>query len=168
MVEIIKNLWVGNDQDTPEAQKRGYAICSCPKEGPSGHRSMLGYTTLGAPKGKDYYFVERGNHIALNLIDVDDPNFIPEQAINAALKFIKKHFDNGEKILIHCNRGHSRGPTVALMFMRSIGEMPHNFVQSLRVFKTLYPEFDPGQGMKQYARSHWASLETTWQTTKAK
>lgn len=161
MVEIINHLYVGGDQDFDKAAEHGFAICSCCKEGPNGHRSVLEYTTLGAPKGKNYYFVERGKHLALNLIDSDDPNFIPKQAILPALDFIHKHLHAGDNVLVHCNAGRSRGPTTTLMFLRSIGEMPYNFVQAEKIYRTLYPKYDPGQGMRQFARSHWSELNAT-------
>lgn len=158
LVEIIDRIYVGSDDDFTEAKKRGYTICTCAKDGPNGHRSILKYTSLGAPKDKDYFFVERGKHAACNLIDSDDPNFIPEEVINAALKYIAKHYDAGDKILIHCNAGHSRGPTTALMFLRTIGEFPERFRVAEHKFKTLYKKYDPGIGMNHYARTHWVEL----------
>lgn len=132
------------------------------KEGPSGHRSILGYDTPGAPKNDNYYFIKKGRHFAANLIDVDDPNFIPEEVINSALDFIKQSYDKKEKVLINCQQGHSRGPTTTLMFLRSIGEMPYSFKTSEKIFKSLYPKYDPGNGMKTYAKTHWEELENIW------
>ena len=152
-------LFVGDDSDDAEAQKRGYAIlCAC-KDGPVGHRSVLQYKTLGAPKDKDYYFVTRGKRMALNLVDLDDPNYIQEAAIFPGLKFIYKHIMAGDKVLVHCNSGHSRGPTMAMMFLRTVGELPSNFVTSERVFKSLYPKYDPASGMRSFARAHWGMLK---------
>lgn len=159
MIEVIDNLWVGSDKDVPEAQKRHMAIAAMCKEGPYGHRAALGYKTLGAPHDKNYYSYEKGSNLYVNLIDSEDPNFIPEEAIDAALTFIGKHMANGNKVLVHCNEGHSRGPTTALMYLRSIGEMPHNFLTSEKVYRTLYAKYDPAQGIRQYARSHWSALE---------
>jgi len=158
MEKIIDHLYVGDDNDNDYAASKGWSILICAKDGPYGHRHMLGYTSMGAPKGKDYYFVQKGNRMALNLIDSDDPNMIPEQAINAGLDFIKKQIGEGKNVLVHCNAGHSRGPTTALMYLRMVGEMPSSFHQSETKFKTLYPKFDPNHGMEQFARYNWWNL----------
>lgn len=158
MEKIIDHLYVGDDNDDTYASTRGWSILVCAKDGPYGHRHMLGYTTMAAPKDKDYYFVQKGNRMALNLIDYDSPYMIPEQAINAGLGFIKKQIDEGKNILVHCNAGHSRGPTTALMYLRLVGEMPSNFHQSETKFKTLYHKFDPNHGIEQFARYNWANL----------
>ena len=148
-------LFVGSDEDDSKAAESGYAILCCCKDGPHSHRQILGYTSLGAPKGKDYYFVERGKRMALNLIDADDPHFIPEEVIDAGLKFIDKHLAAGDKVLVHCNAGHSRGPTMAMLYLRKVGEMPYSFKSGEKVFRALYPKYDPNAGMRHYARAHW-------------
>lgn len=158
MEQIIKNLWLGGDTDVVKAEERGYARLSCCKEGFDSHRSMLGYTTPGAPKGKDYLHARRGNWMALNLIDVDNPEMIPDEVIDAGLRFIKEQLDAGRKILVHCNAGMSRGPTVTMMFLRAVGELPQGFVRARHIFRTLYPQFDPGVGMESHARVRWNSL----------
>ena len=82
--EVIPRLWVGDREAVPIAEKRGYSILAACKDGsPDCHRAVLGYTTRGAPRNQDYYFVQRGNHMALNLIDVDDPNMIPREVVDA-------------------------------------------------------------------------------------
>lgn len=159
MEEIFPKLYVGDDEDYDKAKENGFAIVSCCKDGPHGHRAMLKYTSLGAPKNKDYFFVRKGNHLVLNLVDSDDPTYIPEKVINPALKFIDEKLKAGDKVLVHCNKGHSRGPTVVMMYLRSIGDLPERFREAYKIFKTIYDKFDPGQGMLFYARSHWPTLK---------
>lgn len=159
MEEVYPNLYVGSDIDVPRAQAKNFSICSVCKEGPNGHRSVLKYNTLGAPKGKEYLIARRGKHLALNVIDIDDPEYIHDEPINAALSFIDERLKAGDKVLVHCNQGHSRGPTTAMMFLRSIGDLPDRYYMAYKIFKTLYPKYDPAQGMKQYSKSHWATLK---------
>jgi hypothetical protein len=158
--EIIPRLYVGDQEAVSEASRRGYSILAACKDGsPDCHRAVLGYTTLGAPKDKDYYFV-RGDakHMALNLIDSEDPDMIPNEVIDAGLKFLKERYDAGDKVFSHCVAGHSRGPTMMLMFLRTIGEMPDSFLGSERKFRTLYPDYDPAKGMRSHARERWKTL----------
>lgn len=160
MEQIITGIWLGDDDDVTEAEKRGYSILACCKEGPNGHRAMLDYHTLGAPKDKDYLFAERSHWMALNIIDMDDPDMIPDTAIDAGLNFLKRERDSGKKVFVHCNAGRSRGPTLVLMFLRTIGEMPQSFPRAERIFRTLYDKYDPGVGMRTHARDRWATLPT--------
>jgi hypothetical protein len=158
MKKVIERIFVGDKEDAPIAINKGFAVASMCKESPYGHRDMVGYKTLGATPGPDYYFVKRGKQFAANLIDVEDVNFIPEEVINPALDFIREHYDKGEKVLIRCERGHSRSPSTCLLFLRSIGEMPYSFKTAEKIMKTLYRPYDPSNGIRTYARTHWAEL----------
>jgi hypothetical protein len=156
--EIIKGLYVGSDKDVEKAEERGYARLACCKDGPDSHRSMLKYTTPGAPKGKDYLFVRDGNVLALNLIDVDDPTMIPDEVIDLGIEFIAEMQTAGRKLLVHCNAGYSRSTTITLMYLRAVGEMPDSFITAEKKFRYLYPPYDPGVGMRAHARERWKSL----------
>lgn len=158
-------LCVGDDNDDQEAAKKGYAILSACKDGPWGHRAALRYKTMGAPKNDNYFYATRGKRMVLNLLDLDDPEFIKEDAIFPALKFINKHLKAGDKVLVHCNAGHSRGPTIAMMFLRTIGELNAGFLTSEKVFRVLYPKYDPGIGMRTFAREHWQQLKDNFYAT---
>ena len=90
MENIIRGLYVGSDKDVPTAKARIYArLCAC-KDGEDSHRSMLGYTTMSAPEGKNYLTVRDGDVMALNLIDVDDPEMIPDKVLDEGLMFIRE------------------------------------------------------------------------------
>ena len=160
--EVIPRLWVGDEEAVPEANRRGYSILAACKDGSTDcHRAVLGYTTLGAPKDKNYYFVQKDSkHMALNLIDTEDAAFIPNEVVDAGLNFLKREYGAGKKVFSHCVAGHSRGPTMAMMFMRAIGELPHGFATSEKVFRTLYPHYSPNTGMRAYARARWSDLPT--------
>lgn len=156
MENVLGHLYVGNDTDYERVSgKQGWSILRCCKEGPGGHRNTLGYTTKAAPQGKNYLYSEKGNHRALNFIDPHDPNFVPMEMIEKGLEYIDERLNAGDKVLVACNAGHSRGPTTAMLYLRSVGELPGNFASSERVFSTLYPNYDPGIGIRQFARTHW-------------
>jgi hypothetical protein len=81
--------------------------------------------------------------------------------IQAGLDFAQEELLSGRKLLIACNQGKSRGPTMGLMFLRSIGDMPHAYLLSQRIYHTIYEPYNPAQGIEQFARMHWASLGET-------
>jgi len=160
LTEIIDRLYVGDEEAVPDAERRGFSILAACKDGsPDCHRAVLGYTELGAPKNENYYFYRSNKkHMALNLIDVDDPAFIPAKAVDAGLKFLKERYDAGDKVLSHCIAGHTRGPGMMLAFLRTIGEMPDSFIAAEKKFRTLYPPYDPGIGFRSHLRERWKSL----------
>lgn len=165
MEEIYKDknpgsVWVGDDNDYLKIQGRdGWAAARMCKYGPGGHQQTLGYTTRGAPKGKNYLSVQKGNHLAVNLIDTTDPNFVPFECIKIALDFIKAKLQEGKKVLVTCNAGHSRSPSTGLAFLRSVGDMPYSFGRSETIYHTIYPKYSPNMGIRQIIREHWSELD---------
>lgn len=160
MTDIIPNLYVGGDTDYEKVKdKSDWRELRCCKYGPGGHQQSLGYTTLGAPKGPDYLSVVKNSRMALNFIDVADPHLIPIEMVMTGLKYVDSQFRSGHKVLIACNAGHSRGPTTGLLYLRAIGELPGNFIHSERIYRTLYPLYDPGIGARQFAKQNWDTFK---------
>ena len=158
MQHIIDGLYLGGDESVAKAKELGMARLCCCKDGIDSHRSMLGYTSLAAPKDKQYLVARDGNVMALNLIDVDDPTMIPDEAIDAGLRFIKEMQEKGIKILIHCNAGHSRSPSVVMAYLRAADGMPDSFVAAKKRFKAIYRRYDPSVGIDAHIRERWKSL----------
>lgn len=159
MEDVYPRLYVGGDTDYLKLKDQpGWAFVRACKEGPGGHRQTVGYTTRGAPKNNEYYFAERDNRLALNLIDSLDPAFIHDPPIEAALQYIDKQLQNGFKVLVACNQGISRGPSIAMMYLGMIHDLPSNFREAYRVFKVLYHRFDPTQGMEFYLKHKYSLI----------
>jgi hypothetical protein len=164
MEEIYPNLYVGSGEDYEALKKKDaskdFSFVRMCKYGTDGHQEVLGYHTLAAPAGPNYLFAHKGkNLLAVNILDINDPNFVPLECFLIAIRFIKQKLDEGRKVLAACNQGHSRGPSTGLAFLRAIGDMPHNFHTSERIYRTLYRKYDPGQGVRQRIRESWAELD---------
>jgi len=153
MNQVYRDIYVGDDADFEKVKdKDGWAIVRACKDGPGGHRDMLGYHTQGAPKNSEYLFTKKKNVLALNLIDVDDPDYIPDELIEEALKFIKDERAKDKKVLIACNAGVSRSPSIALLYLYEEGKLPKPYHQALRMFRKLYPKYDPSAGIHIFTR----------------
>lgn len=153
---IIDRLWVGDDTGYEKIEgKPGWSILRCCKEGPGGHRQTLGYTTLGAPQGPNYLWVRRKNKLALNILDLEDPQMIPDKVIDKGLEFIKERMDAGDKVLVACNAGHSRSPSLVMLYLHSINELPQPFNRAKTIFKAIYEPFSPGHGMLWHLHNRW-------------
>ena len=158
MEKVYDGLWVGADEDSANAKSRGYARLAVCKEGPDGHRQMCDYSTPGATHNGEYLFAKRGTWAAMNCIDVEHPEMIPTAMIIQGLKFIHAQLKAGRKILVHCNAGRSRGPSMVLMYLHAIGELPQGIERAHKIFKTIYPKFDPQRGMRMKMKELWDQL----------
>lgn len=148
MKELYKNLWVGSEEDVPKARSKGYAIVHACKDGEHSHRQLLGYGSMKAPKNSEYLTARRKDELYLNLIDGEDPSYVPDKLIDAALEFITEQLNEPRPVLIHCVEGRSRGPSLALIWLALNGK-----IHSLSQFKKLYPDYEPNVGMKLYTKA---------------
>lgn len=156
MIELAQNLFVGSQDD--EAQIRGrtgwFVIHACKEPY---HRDALGYSGRGAPKEHpEYLIARRAGRLILNLVDVANINFIAPEIIDAALEAIHQNIGT-QKVLVHCNQGMSRSPTIGLLYLAKFtnafrGQTHEEAVQK---FRGLYPQFNPALGMAEYARQNW-------------
>jgi predicted protein tyrosine phosphatase len=152
MRELAKNLYVGSDKDVEKARGRGFSIVHACKDGEYSHRSVLNYTSMGAPRGSEYLVAKRNRELYLNLIDTSDPAFVPDGVIDPALDFIQEQRDDGRSVLVHCNHGISRSPTLILLYLYKTGKLPRETHKALRLFRQLYPDYDPATGLALYAK----------------
>ena len=141
MIEVYSNLFVGNEVDASTVlHTPGWFIVHACKE--PFHRQTLGYTGRGAPKDHpEYLIAERDGRLILNLVDAPNPAYIPK------------------KVLVHCNQGMSRSPTIALLYLASYTSAlgKNDFEQTLVDFKKLYPAYAPAGGMYYFAQQNWNS-----------
>lgn len=160
MSEVYPNLYVGNGDDgNATIGKEGWFVLSAAKE--PWHRKALGYETRGAPKEHpDYFAVDRGKHWILNLIDAADVAYIPEEVMKAAMRAII-YFLPEHKVLVHCNQGQSRSPTIAMLYLQRFDPRftGLSYDDAVAKFKTIYPPYAPSKGMADYARQHWSDTE---------
>jgi predicted protein tyrosine phosphatase len=153
MREVYKGLFVGDDSDFEKVKNDSswYIVRAC-KEGPGGHRNILHYTSPGAPKDRNYLFVKRSRFLVLNIIDAQDPTFVPDSLIDESLTFINDQLSKNHKVLIACNHGLSRSPTIAFLYLYSAGKLPQEYHKALRSFRQIYPQYDPSPGLELYAK----------------
>jgi hypothetical protein len=148
MIEVHTNLFVGNQDDelSIKDQEGWYIIHACKEPY---HRQALGYTGRGAPKDHpEYLIARRPGRLILNLVDVDDVKYIDPKIIDAALVAIHSHRFT-HKVLIHCNQGLSRSPSIALLYLHQ------HFQITLEDFRQIYPNYAPAKGMADYVSQHW-------------
>ena len=160
MKEIFKNLYVGSEYDydsNPRYFDDWFVVHACKEPF---HRSALGYTGRAAPKDSPYYLFlyDIHNHLILNIVDVPNPRFFNDLMIDEAIKYCLEGLSKQKKVLIHCNQGESRAPTIALMVLRKLGVVSSDFDDAVDYFNSIYESFRPNNGILEYARNRWDSL----------
>lgn len=159
MIEVTKNLFVG-DQSAYEDKVRfsdEWCVVHACKE--PYHRQVLGYSGRGAPKSHPEYLVAvRGNRLILNMVDVDNPEYIPKEIMDAAVLFIYQSMKAGKQVLVHCNQGMSRSAGIALLFLAKQGLIAQtSFVEAEQQFRALYPPCDMAMGIRGFLMKNWDS-----------
>lgn len=155
MIEVASGLWVGSQADFEALpEDHSLAIVHACKE--PHHRAALGYQGRAAPKDHDeYLFAYRPGCLILNLVDVEDPAYVRAELIDAALAFIAERRREGQGVLVHCNQGHSRAPTIGMLAMAA--DLPEEFTEAEEGFRGIYPDYAPANGMREFALNNWDS-----------
>jgi predicted protein tyrosine phosphatase len=167
MREVFPNLYCGNDQDWLNLEKafinstfvdqptQNWAVVHAAKE--PNHRQFVGYTGRGCPKeSPEYLYAERGNRLALNIVDAPKPEFFDKSMIDKALDFIERKLGEGLKVLVHCNVGESRSASICLLYLIAHGIVKGDTLEDCEaIFMNIYPEYHPGAGIRGFMKEHW-------------
>jgi len=123
------------------------------------HQRAIGYSGSLPSAHPNYLVFEQGNNLFLNIIDPPAPLFMPPLFSNF-LSFASRHWGEGRKLLIHCNRGESRAPSLALLFLAKHLSVidSSSYQDARREFQAIYPQYAPGNGIQAYFTKHWNSL----------
>ena len=162
MIEIYPNVFVGDQHDFDGAKMPmgteidDWYVLHCCKD--PYHRQFVGYTGRGCPKDSpEYLFARRGNRMALNMVDAKSPEFFSKEMITAGLGFLEEGFKAGKKLLINCNRGESRSPSLAMLFVfkRILEKNGATFEQAEAEMKRIYPAYAPADGIRGHLMQYW-------------
>ena len=125
------------------------------------HRNALGYKRKGAPKDHpEYLIAERDHRLILNLVDAQNPEYIPYEIIDRAIEYIHEKLENNSKVLVHCNLGESRSPSIGLLYLVKYTDeiSMDSFESALVDFIQKYPHYKPSRGIRGFMVSHWDSF----------
>lgn len=155
MKKVHENLFVGNENDVQKALDSNFAICHACKE--PFHRNLLGYTGRGAPKDHpEYLWAERSNRLYMNIVDAPKSIFFDKSMIDKAINFIEEKLGEGLNVLVHCNEGFSRSPSIALLYLIKNGIIKGDTLEDCEAeFMKVYPEYNPGKGIRGFVNEHW-------------
>ncbi|SHN28931.1 dual specificity protein phosphatase [Chitinophaga sp. CF418] len=159
MIQIHPNLFVGNTADC-ELNTPDVAVVHACKD--PCHRRAVGYKG-NLPSTHPHYLVHQdNNHLYLNMVDMEDEfaAHFTDPIMQQAMAFIERNITE-RPVLVHCNLGMSRSPSIALLYMARrgfIGNMSYSIARN--DFKTIYAPYNPGNGIATYLNRNWEKLLT--------
>ena len=159
MFEIYQNLFIGNESDCFFDNKEDWAVihaCKIPC-----HQRAVGYTGNLDGKHPNYLILERGKHLFLNIVDMERPllHKFAGPIIEAALAFIEKNIITNN-LLIHCNQGLSRAPSIGLIFLAKRTDVISNvsYREAAQDFLKIYGRYQPSRGIAIYLSKNWKKI----------
>lgn len=148
-------LYIGDMRDCAAAGADWTVIHACK------HPCHVAKCGNQGPQQPTYLHFEEGSHQWLNIVDAPSPDLFPKAIFEHFLKFANSQW--GDKpMLIHCNQGHSRAPSLALLFLAKVLYKIRNtsFDDAWMDFEKLAgEEYRPGEGIETYLREHWRELD---------
>ena len=158
MKEIHTNLFIGTDADCRIcSEDSGFSIVHACQ---SCYLQAVNFRTARSPKHPHHLVFENASQLYLNLLDT--PEELVSKSTNplfkGAIEFIKRELQN-KKVLIHCNLGMSRSPSIGLVYLARTGVIPKNsYKEAYADFLKLYPKYYPGTGITLYLINKWNIL----------
>ena len=121
------------------------------------HRCAAGYREKSLPSTNPHYLsLERGLDLYLNLIDPPVPLFKPE-SFKIFFDFVDRQIAV-RPVRVHCNKGESRAPSLALLYRAKRGSLPdENYEAARAVFERDNP-YKPGKGIEMFLKENWKIL----------
>lgn len=161
MKQLTENIFVGTINDYYGISVNGWAVVHACKD-PS-HKELVGYTGNLNPSHPNYSLKESGDRLALNIVDIDffSENYEEHHAnmLKYTLDFINRKIKEGKKVLIHCNLGESRSPSIAMLYLASIGTFDYkSFEETETEFKNLYSSYNPKKNIRENVRRVWTDV----------
>lgn len=80
------------------------------------------------------------------------------QSFDSFFAFVDKHIEERE-VVIHCNQGESRAPSLALLYAAKRSERFPNesYALAARAFQAEFV-YNPGRGIHSWLATHWTEL----------
>jgi hypothetical protein len=156
MIHVHDRIHVGDMSACSLTATTGAHVHAC--KSPC-HQVAVGYRGSLPSNHPNYLVFQRDRHLFLNLIDPRVPLFKVE-SFRAFRMFAAEHWHSGQELVIHCNQGESRAPSLALVFMaHDVAVLPSgSFDEAKRAFLLLYPSYRPGQGISTFLTRSWHEL----------
>ena len=156
MAKLTDSLFIGDDTFCQPGGSNIAVVHGCK----TCHARVLNYKG-SLPNTHAYYLVyPQPYNLYLNLIDPPVPLFKID-SFKMFLNWTMQHVEKSRPILIHCNKGDSRAPSLALILLSKGQHLitDESFEAARTEFVEKYlPTYAPGQGITIFLRENWGSI----------
>jgi protein-tyrosine phosphatase len=107
-------------------------------------------------RSENYLANEVNNNLYLNIVDMDkEPKAdFMNTIFKSAFRFIDAHINEG--VIIHCNEGKSRAPSIAMAYLAARNKIENKtFAKAANAFVKLYDNYWVHSGLESYLRNNW-------------
>ena len=156
MFQVHDRVFVGNDSHCLPGTELLAVVHAC--KSPC-HQRAVGYSG-SIPNNHPYYLgTRRPFDLYLNMIDPPVPLF-KVGLFTMFLSFFRDQQRTRTPVLVHCNRGESRAPSLALVLLsKHLGVIPaSSFAAAHASFSRIYPAYAPGAGISQFLEENWDQI----------
>lgn len=155
MRNIIDGLYVGTAYECPDADQDWAVVHAC--KHPC-YVKVMG-TSRVSKEHVNYLDFRREDHLYLNMIDPQVPLFMMG-TFDAFLTFMDEMWTRDKKVLIHCNMGMSRSPSLALVFLskrlKAITDV--SYMEAMHQYREIDPDYFPSNGIRIWLTQNWDKI----------
>ena len=152
---ITDRLSYGNESECTHSTDGSIAVVHACKH--PCHRHAVGYTNTLPNTHSNYLLLERGHHLYLNLIDPPAPLFMMP-SFEAFLRFVDREIAE-RPVLIHCNQGESRAPSLTLLYMaKRLAALPSDSYAAAATAFRQKDTYNPGRGIETWLTTNWSKI----------
>lgn len=154
------NLYIGSLVDLYKINEQEWAVIHATQ---TIHYRLFGWNRTTNKPDKNhpnYIYYEKDNRLSLNWVDgaAHLYKWSGVETFIKTLNFIDKWVSK-KNVLIHCDQGQSRSPTLGLLYLAKRAKTITNdsFVAAKNEFVQNYPYYLPG-GIGEYVKQNWNEI----------
>lgn len=151
-------IHVGTRDDSQLRNNPEWAVINTAK---TVHIEVKGWSNAPPRNHPDYLAFEDNQFLSFNWVDGAARlyDWSGPEAFVRALDFIDKWYES-KNILINCDLGQSRSPTIALLYLAKRSHLipGSSYTTARSEFQSLYPKYDPS-GIADFVSAHWAEIK---------
>lgn len=152
------NIYIGTREDARRREDPAWAVVNTAK---TVHCEIMGWGNVTPRDHPNYIFLEDGQLLSFNWVDAGPALFTMSgpAAFARALDFIDA-WSPTKSVLINCDLGQSRSPTVALLYLaKRLKTISHqSFADARADFQRIYPAYEP-KGIAEFVELHWDEID---------